>query len=85
MRFDTKRLIISLIIVFGAQILLSRFVALIPVPWIWQIIIYCFAVSLLFGLMNYPFNYWGKAFKDPYFYRYVAIMFVILFLINYLF
>ena len=85
MRFDTKRLILSLIVVFGAQMLLSRVVAYIPVQPIWQLIIYCGGVALLFGLLNYPVNYWGKAFKDPYFYRYVAIMFVVLFLFNWLF
>ena len=82
MRIDIGRLLMVLLGFLVAQVLIQYFLALIGVSGIAFVILYNFMLSFVAVLIYYPAEYRKEAFKNPDFYRNVAVFFLIFLLLS---
>ena len=82
MKVDVGRLVLVLIGFIVAQILIQTFLTLLGLTGITFVIIYNLILSLVAVLIYYPSEYRQYAFKNPEFYRDVAIFFFIFLLLE---
>ena len=81
MGIDFKRLLFVIIGFFLAQILIQNFLILLGFNGIALVILYNLLLSFVAVLIYYPSGYRKEAFKNPEFYRDVAIFFLIFLLL----
>lgn len=82
MRIDIGRLLLVLIGFLVAQILIQSFLAMLGVSGIAFVILYNLILSFVAVLIYYPSEYRSTAFKNPEFYRNVAIFFLVFLLLS---
>ena len=83
MKIDFTRLLLVLIGFFVAQTLIQYLLLSIGVSGISFIILYNLLLAFVATLIYYPSSYRKSAFKDPEFYRNVAIFFLIFLLLSF--
>ena len=82
MRLDIGRLLIVIIGFLVAQVLIQYFLAMLGLSGISVVIAYNLLLSFVAVLIYYPSGYRREAFKNPDFYRDVAIFFLIFLLLS---
>jgi len=82
MRIDFTRLLIVLLGFFVAQILIQYFLISIGVSGLPLVILYNLLLSFVATLIYYPAGYRKAAFRDPDFYKNVAMFFLVFLLIS---
>ena len=82
MRLDIGRLLIVIIGFLVAQVLIQYFLAMLGLSGISFVIAYNLLLSFVAVLIYYPSGYRREAFKNPDFYRDVAIFFLIFLLLS---
>ena len=82
MKIDFTRLLIVILGFFVAQVLIQSFLLSIGVGGIAFVILYNLLLAFVATLVYYPSGYRKAAFKDPEFYRNVAIFFLVFLVIS---
>ena len=84
MGIDIKRLLVVIISFLLAQILIQNFLILLGFNGIALVILYNLLLSFVAVLIYYPTGYRKEAFKNPDFYRDVAIFFLVFLLLAFI-
>ena len=82
MRIDFTRLLIVLIGFFVAQYLIQYFLISLGIGGVEFIVLYNFLLSFVATILYYPAGYRKNAFRDPEFYKNVAMFFLVFLLIS---
>lgn len=82
MRIDFTRLLVVLIGFFVAQIIIQYFLISLGITGLPFVILYNFLLAFVATLFYYPSQYRKAAFKDPDFYKNVAMFFFVFLLIS---
>lgn len=83
MYFNWKRYIASLLILIGCDIAVGYLFGALGIGGIYYVLGISLVMSFVIALINYPSPFKRHFLKDPSFHKHFAILFLILFLLNY--